>query len=285
MVTKRGTHMTWRMTRHMVVVAALSCTTATAFADHDTHRSLIQNSAYTLDPGTVQIGLWTSGVGITKNIMVSTATPWWIAGVPFGILAPNLALKGSLPVTTELTLSLTAGALYAFELSKIAATGTNVSLGIIPVTASASFHVEENYVISFETTYTALSGNITLAEDDSDDFNSAVGTADMLSVTGSVYAYLSKKFALIGQASYLPYHGSVISEVNTQTGDTTISAQAELRAEELNNAFSVMGGAAFSWGAFNLQAGLGYGNIFLTGLGLVVPSRMVYPYLNFYARL
>ena len=124
-----------------------------------------------------------------------------------------------------------------------------------------------------------------IAQEDQDDFNSAVGTGEMLTLTGTYYWYLSKKLALMAQTAYLPYYGSVVSEVESQSGDVSINAQAELDPKKLNEAFALIGAAAFSWGAFNLHAGIGYGNVFLTGLGLVVPARTVYPYLNFYVRL
>lgn len=57
-------------------------------------------------------------------------------------------------------------------------------------------------------------------------------------------------------------------------GDTTATVGLETDVTSLNNEFAVIPGAVFSWRRANLRVGIGYGALFVEGVGLVVPDSI-----------
>jgi hypothetical protein len=118
----------------------------------------------------------------------------------------------------------------------------------------------------------------------------AVGTTDELEGAATISTLtfgtnltfpLTRVFAVYVGGRVLAYQGPATLVSNTRVDShTTVELDGNVTIENANLAWQLVPGVFFSWGTFNLRAGVGYGSFFLPQLGMFVPTKMVVPELE-----
>jgi hypothetical protein len=84
---------------------------------------------------------------------------------------------------------------------------------------------------------------------------------------------LSRVTAFTFTARWTPYVSNSVLEGNIDVDDNTSGTiEVEVSTDALRNTWAIIPGFLFSWKRANLKLGIGYGDLFLPGVGLVIPG-------------
>lgn len=269
----------------MALCLALCLNPGRAHAYHTDKNRLTDWTAYTLNQNQFQMGLFSLEYGIFDQLMVGTYTVPWVAYAVTGKTVVNGLIKVRPLTIGNFTM---AGRATVFYVNAQDVTVPdfiehgNVKATFVPLTLAASYAFSSAWNLSLEGTFVKIfadaDGNV-----QSSDF-SGTGAHENLQIASQLELRLSRVVALTLRGRWVPWASATAIET-TATLDS--GGQLELQAAAttpITNAWAVIPGVALSWGVFNLQVGLGYGNVFLPGIGLVSENRYPAPEFNIYAR-
>jgi hypothetical protein len=251
-----------------MVGMGIGFTPSPARAYHTYQERLLDDTAYSLRRREARLGLMQLSYGILDQLEVRTYTFPWILGSIFQEVAPNVALKSTFYDQRRLALAASVGFLTGTIKQ---ADDTKVRYFLVPIGVAASVRI--NSVISLH------SGSIFAVPRFSGDTQAGGSDIEGALVVSVLQLWetlewrLSPVVAFTLFVRWLPYvsngvlKGTIDVDENT---DGTI--EAEVSTEDLKNAWAVIPGFVFSWKRANLKLGLGYGDLFLPGIGLVVPG-------------
>jgi hypothetical protein len=246
---------------------------ASARAYHTSQERILDNTAYSLHRREVRLGLMQLGYGILDQLQITTYTFPWILGAIFQEVAPNLELKSTFYDERKLALSAAVG----FVTSTIQQTeDTKVRYFLVPVGVTSSVRINSDVSVHTGGIFTAtqFTGD---TQPGGIEIEGAV-VANLLQLTGTFEWRLSRVAAFTFNARFTPYvskavfHGSIGIDDNTSG---TIEVEQSL--DDLKNTWAIVPGFLFSWERANLKLGVGYGDLFLPGIGLVVPGAFPSP--------
>lgn len=264
-----------------LAVAALS--PRICLADHTFDDRITDLTAYTLDDDEWRVGLWKVEYGLTETISVGTYT--W----PWAIKMASATAKWNLWNSHQKDNQLGAGirlGFYTFDLASLG--GPEVRLNILPVELVGSYRVHQGM---------SLHGGLILTK-----VSLSGGAADGEALKGGAAGDSSQLF---GQVEWRwGRHTAFIAELRilasqqlTATTDVTrpftpysmirVAARAGgdvSDAEQYKGAGFVSAAGHWSWGGWNLRAGLVSGNFIVPAANIVVPGRIIYPELDLYYR-
>ena len=251
-------------------------------AYHSEEELLLDDTAYSLRRREARLGIMQLGYGIIDQLQVTTYVFPWILGAAFETVAPNLELKSTLYQRRRLALSLSAGFVTG-EVTQDDEANSRVRYFLFPMSLTAS--VRANHVLSVHTGGKYVRTH--LAGDTSPEGTDVKGALllDVMQLWVELEMRLSHTTAFTLTGRVVPYAGDSVLQANTGLDEfTTAILSLEVNPEDVQDAWAVVAGVALSWDQVNLILGLGYGDLFLPGVGLVVPGPFPVPVLDFYVR-
>lgn len=256
-----------------------------ALADHTERDRQTDVSAFTLRGRQARLGLFKLEYGIFDRWMVGTYTlPWVLMPIVQGTIV-NLHTKLALLSYERFQLSGRLAVFYA-DIDDIQTSSVEDGAffgSIIPITAQASWLVGDDWTVSGELTWvqTVLHGDVESTQDAS--AGGVVGQSNFQLAATAEYR-LGPHVAVNLVTRFAPYiQPLTIASDGEINGDTSVEIQAEVDGDN-QFGFLVQPGLTFSWGIWNLRAGLGFGNIFIPGPALVTGIRTLVPDFDFYVR-
>ncbi|MGB8222116.1 MAG: hypothetical protein WCF10_05990 [Polyangiales bacterium] len=238
-----------------------------ARAYHTYKERLLDDTAYSLSRREARLGLMQLSYGIFDQLQVTTYTFPWILGAIFQEVAPNIELKSTFYDKRKFALSASVG----FLTGTIKQTDdTKVRYFVVPVSIAASVRI--NSAISVHTS-TRLTGTKFPGgtQAGGNEIEGAL-VVNIMQLWGVFEWRLSRVTAFTLTARWVPWASNTVVQGDINIGDNTDGTiEAELRTQ-LQNAWAIVPGFVFSWARTNLKLGVGYGDLFLPGIGLVVPG-------------
>ncbi len=206
--------------------------------------------------------------GFIDRLQITTYTAPWLVGLILQDLSPNIEFKSTLYNRNRLALSVSAGFVWGrFQ----DVDGTRANYLIFPLNATASVKINTRVTLNLGGQYTAtdVAGGAQPVESEVE----GAAVIDMLQLYGMLEWRINRVVSLTLTARWLPYVSDTVAQgeliIDEDTG-AIIGIQVDVF--DLQNEFAIIPGAVFSWKRANLRVGVGYGALFLEGLGLVVPS-------------
>jgi hypothetical protein len=251
-----------------------------AHAYHTPAQRLTDDTADTLEQGELRLGLFKVEYTLLKDLAIGTyPLPWFLR-------MASLHTKWRYWAGEQLSLSARLGysGLNTKNLQRLDEQKTTAFLAIIPFDLAGTWRFDPRFSLSLDLAWTSvfIKGDL-----DQDAFNGTFqgGTTNLQSlVTGE--ARLSKITSLILQARFLSYQlahykGDLVLHPDEFT---TIEVHGAQQSDALNfrGAYSLSLSALFSWQAFNLRLGLGYGHYNIPGINFMLPNASFFPDLDFY---
>jgi hypothetical protein len=274
-------------TSHRAACALLvaSCALAlprAARAYHDEQTPSLEESAYQLHSKEWLLGPFELGVGLWR-FQLATRTLPWILGAALGKATPNLEADFLLLEKAGITLS-AQGGIYYVNSNKLIEGEELLHLFLIPAGLTASWRINERHTTSLRFRYLRVTSDGSAEQDDLE-INGAT-LADNAQLHASWEWRLTRISALLLCLRYLPFQGDPIFQSTVQVdARTSADVEATLDTEDMQHSLAGSVSGAWSWKHFNLRAGIGYGALFLSGPGLVLPLKYPYPELTLYWRL
>ncbi len=279
--------------RHLAIAATIIATTATAQAEE----RIIDGTAYTLDPGEVQIGFLRTGVGLPaprylSGLELSTYSLPWAAFLASsdvaGIAVVNAQLKANRQVAPKWTVALTVAALYG----RISSDDASGSLLVVPLEAHVNYQLHRRLTLGALLQYTRVSaggegsGSDEMTESDRYSFDAALRTNNThAGITAELR--IAGWLALIGEARVTKFGRIAAAGEGTYEVDanTTVEVMGEASGAPPRWGAAVRGVLHWTLGPVNLRTGVSYGNYTMPMLNLAVPTKYVMPTLSLYVRL
>jgi hypothetical protein len=251
---------------------------ASVHAYHDRQTPPIDNTAYTLRQGELQLGLLTQHVGILDRVQLSTVLGGYVLGAFTGLFLPNLAAKVHVFDAGDFSFGVGAAFIYARVRPKAPDAGTAGDLFVAPISADVSWRPAQWFIGSFSVTFAwlkSLAGSQDLGA--TDELNGAA-TVSNVTLTSKLIFPLTRVTALALTGRTLVFQAPVKLESDTAVDAfTTVDVRGNVEVKNVSWAWQVVPSVFFSWSSFNLRAGIGYGSVFVPELGMVVPKRMLVP--------
>ncbi|KPK12975.1 MAG: hypothetical protein AMJ62_15600 [Myxococcales bacterium SG8_38] len=251
-----------------VLAAGIGSSPSSVRAYHTYRERLLDDSAYSLERREARLGLMQMSYGILDELQVTTYTYPWILGAIFQRVAPNVELKSTFYDRRKLALSASVGFVTGTITQSDSA---KLRYFIVPTAITAS--VRPTSLISFHLggkfTATDFSG---IVQAEGNDVGGAV-VVNLLQVFGMLEWRLSRVTAFTFLVRWAPYVSNSVLRGDITIGDDTEGTiEAEVDTDDLKNAWALVPGFTFSWARTNLKLGVGYGDLFLPGIGLLVPG-------------
>ena len=273
-----------------VTSGALGLNPSSARAYHTYKTRLLDSTAYSLHRREVRLGLMELGYGIIDQLQVTTYTMPWILGMIFQDVAPNLELKSTFYDRKRLALSASfgfvEGRVEQIDFSADPPESTKINYLVIPMGVASSVRINSWVSTHFggQFTFTDVIGD---AEPGGNDVDGAA-VINLLQLWGMLEWRISRVTALTLTVRWLPYVSDTVVRGNLEIDPNTGAIIGiEVEIFDLTNAFAVTPGFVFSWDRANIRLGVGYGDFFLEGVGLVVPGSAFHnisPELDIFVR-
>lgn len=243
-------------------------------------------SADTLTQGTSRLGLFALEHGIHDRWLIGTYTLPWLL-MPFtGSPSFDLYTKVKFIDTGRFAASVRVNYFY-FRLDEVEISGfdqTTLKATIVPSTLATTYRFTDAFSSTLESTWVQmiLSGDL-----ESTDESSAlgVGAQSNLQFAWNAEYRLNRVTALNLVTRYVPFITDARINTTTQVdGSTSAEIEIDASAEEARHAWLIQPSVTFSWKAFNVQFGVGYGNFMVPGLKIAGASMAFMPDFDFYFR-
>jgi hypothetical protein len=257
-----------------VVAVALASVSATARAYHTKQERATDDTAYTMEGGSLRAGMFKLQFSPLDFATVGTYT------LPWAMLAATAHAKLRLLPSDPIAVALQAGFGY-FDSSRLGWLDDRAGDAVVTVVPIEAFvsHRMTDLTLSGGVAYTevGVDGAIAL-----DAFDGAVaGATDNLQLTATFEVRLSRVIALLVHARWLVLQRVLAQADATVYPDdfTTVAVHSDVSGSrfEASDGFSVVPAVHFSWGELNLRAGLGYGNYNVPLVNFVLPDRTLIP--------
>lgn len=251
-----------------------------ARAFHTPEQRTTDDTADTLEPHRLRLGLFRLEYTPWSNVTLGTYPLPWVFSVP------NLALKWRYYKGDQVSLAARLG-FFGFDtksLEKLDEQKTHATLAVVPFDLAATWRVDKRFSMSFDLIWTSV---FIKGEADLDSLNGTFqgGTTNLQSLY-TLELRATRVTALLLQGRFLSFqranlNGNVILHPDEFT---TVEVHGARDSDALNfrGAYSLTVSALFSWELFNLRLGLGYGNYNVPGLNFMLPTRTPFPDFDFY---
>jgi hypothetical protein len=257
-----------------------------ALAYHTNEDRQTDFSAFTLHRNQWRVGLFQAEYGILDSWNVGTYTMPWILMPVAKAPALNLYTKWKFLQLDKWAAAIRLNAFY-LQLNNLAVSGMedgDFNATVFPFTVVTSHVFNDDWTASLESTWvqTAIRGDVESAGD-----SSALGASAQsnlqFALTGEYR--LSKLLALNFVGRWVPYVTAARIVSTADTGDgIEVDIEAEIAADGVRNAWLAQVGFTYSWKYFNLQAGVGYGNLIVPGLKIAAAAKTIMPDFDVYFR-
>ena len=270
--------------REPVFLALASLTivaiSARAYPEDRADERWTPQTAYVLRPREVQLGILAADVGVAPGVQLGTDTLPWIAGLIFSSFAPNAHVMVS-PFPNAATTIAARGGLYYARVNGNGDSGGNVYL--VPVSLLGSVAITRELGLHLEGQYTWVSANGDVRVSDVTVSGGAVSTGAQ--VGAMALLRLGRVVALYARGRYQLWQRDIPFDAESGPDEyTAMEAEGNVAPLYIRNAWQALGGVALSFRAIHLQLGVGYGDLFLPAIGVVVPYRGVLPDANLFIR-
>ncbi len=253
-----------------------------ARAFHDEREHVLDYTAHTMPAGDLRVGVWDVGWAPWGWLTLDTYTWPWLKKIA------NVSAKLRLWRDDDWAVAAKLGylTLDAHDLSKDA---PEARFHVIPLEAAVSRRLGADWELSAAGVYTVvrLDGSY-----DATDFHGAAAYSNA-QLTLALEWRLNERWALFLRSRHLLklQAGGVVTQP-IPVGDpyTTLEIQAEASTDPdiggmgFPQTFQVVPGFAYSREVFNLEVGLGYGNVHVPGVNVFLPQRWLAPQLDLYWR-
>jgi hypothetical protein len=145
-----------------------------------------------------------------------------------------------------------------------------------------SYHPTDALLISTDVAY-FVTNNTAAAATDAGNSTAVLASSSLQGGLTAQYA-ISRVFAFTLKARMVFWAPTVPFEVTAQVDDANVTLEGNVEMASIDGAYQIVPGVAFSWKAFNLRLGVGYGNFFVPNLGLVSSYQGFMPDLELYFR-
>jgi hypothetical protein len=238
---------------------------------------LTEYTARTIGARQVKVGVLAIDLGVTDWLTIGTDPPAWALRAVGSVLVPNLHVEAGFLRTPFLQLS-GRGAVYYADISTSKASGHLLTapvslLATVPIGARVFLHMEGayNWVRGF--------GN---GDESRAEIRGSVA-ARTAQVGAMVEVRLSRVVALLGRGRFQAHTSPlVLSGSGMPDAYTNVQVEAQVRALD-EHPWMALGGVACTWKHVGFTAGAGYGNYFVPGLNIAIPSTGVVPEASLWA--
>lgn len=264
-----------------VALAAALAPASPAFAYHDVRTPPVDNTAYTLRQGEFQLGLLFQHAGVFPRVQINTVAAGYALGAFSDVFLPNASIKVQLFDVGDVSFGADVGFAYARFRPSSGTSGTRADLFVLPASAFVSWRPARWFIGSFDATFAwvhSLAGSEDLGTSDELE---GVATISTLTFGTNLTFPLTRVFAVYLGGRVLAHQGPATVKSNTRVDTfTTVTVDGNVTIENANLAWQLVPGVFFSWGTFNLRAGVGYGSFFVPRLGMFIPTKTVVPELE-----
>lgn len=239
---------------------------ARAYHTHEVR--LLDDTAYSLHRREARLGLMQLGYGILDQLQVTTYTFPWILGAIFEEVAPNVELKSTFYDKRKLALSASVG----FLTGTIAQTdGAKLRYVVVPMSAASSVRINSQISVHTEARFAATGFPAATTQAGGTDIEGAV-VVNLLQLSEMFEWRLTRIVAFTFAVRWVPWAGNSVLRGTIDIDDSTDGTIEAEASTELLNTWAIVPGCVFSWARANLKLGVGYGDLFLPGIGLVIPG-------------
>ncbi len=263
-----------------VVAAALLPTTA--WADHTYEARITDLTAYSLNDSEWRVGLWKIEYGLTEDFTVGTYT------APWALKVISATTKWNFWTAQQEANQLAAGVrvgFYSLDLERLdGPPGSRIN--IVPVELIGSYR--RNTSMSLHGGF--IFSKVSISGSPGDSLRGAAA-GDSTQLFGQIEwrwgrhtAFLSELRVLTSQKLTattdvtVPVDEFTTLRVAMQGGGDVADSKAFKGAAFLSAAF------LWSWGGWNVKAGLGYGNIPIPAVNMMLPAKSLFPDIDIYYR-
>lgn len=224
-------------------------------------------TAYTRPKGRAQVGLLKTDLGIIDEVLIGTYPLPWFAFPILKTPIPNVYAKVRSPWSGPFTVAVGGSFLFVDgkAIAKLADKTASASAVSTTAEIDASYRFDDRFSLSLGLDYAhlrAIGGK-------NDEATSIEGAS-----AGHTYSTrllgewrLSRVFALSLLFRYLIYQSPYSVESSSSDGALTVTS--DLTAEStIQKHFTLVPGVSFEWERWELNAGVGYGVLYLPALGL-----------------
>lgn len=267
-----------------VAASALAACPSVARAYHERGGERVTNTAYTLNRWELSLGLWRAEVGVLDEVTLGTYVPTWFTYPFLETTVPTGFVKVRDWFDADFSVALRAGFVFfsAGTLSQKLLDDANVQGGMVvfPIGAAGSWRVNQWFTQSAELSYVfaavggSSQGKATL--------EGGMATENVTLTSLSEWR-LGRIVALTLLGRVLAYRGNARLVGTIEEDGSEIDVDVGGRLEQ-GVVFSVVPGISLSFEYFNLELGVGYGNLWLPIVELPLPGRSLVPEADVYVR-
>jgi hypothetical protein len=261
-------------------VAAATIALATpARAYHEGDERIVDQTAHTLRARETRIGLWAVELAPLAFATVGTDTAPWAASFLVHSVVANGHAKVRLLATSPLSISVTAAAYHA-DLDSAPVVATGGSLLVVPVSLFVSSDLSRRLSVHLGATYAYadLDGDLDLRIARAQ----VAVSASALQVHAMGEYRVSRLVALTLQVHAQAYATPPALRMST-TGAEKVDFVGTVQGVD-RTAVAAVGSVVLSGRHVNFRIGGGYGAIFLSSMGIMIPVTTVLPELDAYVR-
>jgi hypothetical protein len=277
--------------RALLIGVGLLALSSPAAADFTADQRQSDFSAFNMNQNELRLGLFQEEYAIFNQWAVGTyLAPWIVMPIAQGPIL-NLYTKVEIldfapKAGQRFALATRATVLYA-DVDDLTINGVDegqFKATILPLSIIGSYVFDDVWTASLEATFvqTWLNGDVDSAGAAE---VAGAGAQRSFQIAGYGEMRLSHHVALNLVLRYAPWVEDLRVQSEVQVNSTTTTnLNASFDAPTSGTAWLIQPGVTCSWGHFNLQVGLGYGNLFLPSVRVVSSSQVVVPDLDVYFR-
>ena len=272
------TNRSWWVLRRIAALALLAGLAGRAQARLPTveeARRWDEGTALTLGAETLKLGILSFDYGITDRINIGTDPPMWLVRTAQPVLIPNLHIKVIAYRWNQLWLTGQAAVYYA-NVQKGDASG---SLWTIPLTAYASYQIDQKWWIHGELIYNMVWGSGVGDLTQTTLGGAATTRSVQIGATGEYRVRPTIAITLRGRVQLYTARLALSGSVNPDDF-TAIDVDARVNPRN-SHPWEVVPAVAFLWQRIRLSAGVGYGNYFVPGMQIALTERSWVPQGSF----
>jgi hypothetical protein len=241
------------------------------------YNPLTEYTARTIGARQVKVGVLAIDLGITDWLSIGTDPPAWALRAFGSVLVPNLHVEAAFLRMPFLQMSGQVAAYYA----DISTSKVSGHLFTLPLTLLATVPIGARVFLHLEGAYNWVRG-IGNGDESLAEIKGSVA-ARTVQVGAMVEVRLSRVVGLIGRGRFQAHTSPlVLSGGGMPDAYTNVQVEAEIRALD-EHPWMALGGVACTWKHVGFVAGAGYGNYFVPGLNIAIPSTGVVPEASLWA--
>jgi len=248
---------------------------SSARAYHTYRTRLLDTTAYSLHRREARLGLMQLSYGIIDQLQVTTYTMPWFLGAILEDFAPNLEFKSTFYDRRRLTLSASAEFVEG-QVEQITGEGESLTTKkvryvLVPVNLASSVRINSRVSTHLGAQFTGSS--VVGSKQPTDNEIRGATVVNLLQLWGMFEWRISRVTAFTLTVRWVPWASNVVVRGNLDVDPNTGAIIGlEVEVFDLTNAFAIIPGFVFSWDRANLRVGVGYGDFFLEGFGLLIPG-------------